>query len=473
MKLSPVQIASKQLVENRLLTNGSKLIIAVSGGVDSTALLHILGELDIELTLFAVYIDHSLRPDEVEAEIDHVKSQAEIVGAQFITKKVDTILFQKSHKKSREEAARILRYQTLHNLLDELKADFIVVGHTADDQVEEFFLRALRGSGRAGLSGMRIKTDKILRPLLSCSKKELETYLQKKGIPHCEDSSNSERKYTRNRVRLDLLPIIEELNPNIRETVLNNTKILQEEEDYLLGITETHYSKCVNSDKHNPKNLLLDLNYFLIQHTAIQRRLLESLCWQMNTKPGFIIIETLLEFSKKSLTGKTITLEKGLRVTKLSEELLFHKPFKEEKGIRKKTAVKENLSLKINSPSETESININSIDYTLTLITGKKSDGHLSVDTLVVDLDKLTFPLHLRYGLPGEKFKPANGNCSKKINRYLTEKKIRTDQRHLYPVLVSATDEIIAVLGLAIDDQFKVRETTKDTLVINWQPSDS
>ena len=229
------------IVEQQLLSAQQKIVVGVSGGTDSLALLHLLNEVDLELSLTAVYVNHGLRPLEIPGEIAVVEKQAADILAQFFSISVDVKTYQKTHKTSPEDAARILRYRALKSVAQEIGANTIAIAHTANDQVEEFLLRMLRGSGSGGLSGMKMLYGNIVRPLLTTRKDELLTYLNNKEISHCEDSSNRERIYLRNRVRLDLIPQLKQYNPSIDQTILNISDVLREENDCLNELVNDFY----------------------------------------------------------------------------------------------------------------------------------------------------------------------------------------------------------------------------------------
>lgn len=446
-----------------LFEKNDRIIVAVSGGIDSTALLHLLVELDLNLQLYAVYIDHQLRPEEVPFEIKHVKREAEKLGVIFLCREIDTIRHQQKYKLSQEEAARILRYKTLETIREEVKAQYIAVGHTSDDQVEEFFLRLIRGSGKCGLSGMLFKQGQIIRPLLGISKKELNSYLQEKHVSFCEDSSNSKRIYTRNRVRLDLLPLLETFNPSIRKTILNTSTILQEEEDLLQALCGEQYNNCV---KHqNSETIELNLNSFKTLHSALKRRILEKVFWAIDNRPTYTNIDTILLFIDKSVNNKTLTLDGGLRVTKLEKTLNFHFPFGKNSTSRQKLAITPELDVTIKA---TGSYKVSSLKQNLDLNVSTNQRAKQYLNSLAVDFERLTFPLTLRYHMDGERFKPVNCEGSKKINRFLTEKKISTEKRKFHPLLVNADGEIISVLGLAVSDFFKITNSTQKMMTIDW-----
>ncbi|MBC8317394.1 MAG: tRNA lysidine(34) synthetase TilS, partial [Desulfobulbaceae bacterium] len=218
---------------DRLAASGEKIVIGVSGGSDSIALLHVLASLRAELDvgLVAVYINHGLRPDETPQEEKLVAAQAKKLGVECRIGIVDVRGESGKRKISLEHCARDLRYEFLGLVAEEMAAGKIAVAHTADDQAEEILLRLIRGTGRAGLSGMKtIRDEKVIRPFLRTSKEVLLRYLEQKKIPFLEDSSNRDTVYLRNRIRLEVIPFLAEINPNISEVLRQTAAVLQDEE---------------------------------------------------------------------------------------------------------------------------------------------------------------------------------------------------------------------------------------------------
>ena len=249
---------------HNLLTTDDRVIVAVSGGADSLALLHILHDIRLPLNLVAIYIDHGLRPKEIPLEQNTIRNYCLSLNIPFEVREVNVVELVKLSKKSLEESARILRYEALEEARQEYRAKFIAVGHTADDQVEEFFIRLIRGSSSKGLSGMRLKRDHIVRPLLFETKSLIVDFLTERGTTWCLDSSNLDRQFLRNRVRLDLLPLLEEkFNPALRKTILQNMDVLSKEDNFIEEQARDSYLQCIDFSEsltHGTKQPQLIIN---------------------------------------------------------------------------------------------------------------------------------------------------------------------------------------------------------------------
>jgi tRNA(Ile)-lysidine synthase len=417
-----------------------------------------------------MYIDHGLRPQEIPHERKTIDESCRILKIPFQVRTIDVHEFVVREKKSLEEAARILRYRALEEFRQECGAQLIAVGHTADDQVEEFFIRLIRGSSIRGLSGMKAKRDNIIRPLLFEKKEQLIDFLSKKHVSWCLDSSNSDRRFLRNRVRLDLVPLLEEkFNPALGKTLLQNMDILAEEDNFLNEKTKTLYSRCVNLSEstHGAKDsqLIINREEYIAIHPAIRRRIMEKSCWQMGIRPTYEHICTLDNLIEYGKNGAELHLDDGVRVEKSVNKLIFQRPL--PKGlIRGSREFSPSITQTIPAPG---TYSIFEVNKQLVLKERSVTAGNEKADAeLRVDLDKILFPLHLRSFLPGERFYPYNGPGSKKISRYFNEKKIPPKERPAWPILLSG-DRIVALVGLQIDDNFRISTDTKKILSISWR----
>ena len=467
------------ITQQQLLAAQQKVVVGVSGGTDSLALLHLLREIDLQLSLTAVYVNHGLRPLEIPGEIALVEKQAAEIHAQFFSIAVDVKTYQRVNKTSPEEAARILRYDALKTIAQQIGATTIAIAHTANDQVEEFLLRMLRGSGGGGLSGMNMRRGSIVRPLLSTRKDELLNYLNNKGVSHCEDSSNKERIYLRNRVRLDLIPQLKEYNPSIDQTILNISDVLRVEDDYLNTIVDDFYQNVITTEEGEKSTISIDCAELSAVHKAIQRRVLEKVCWQMDCPPSFQNIESIYHMSQRGKNGKILQLANGLRVEKRNSCIFFNHPFGKI-ATRTKCIKTVHITRVIDGPGL---YSFPEINRELLLEQREHSSGMVDSGKRV-DSATFSFPLIVRSHRPGDRFFPLGAPGSKKVGRYLTDKKIHGGDKAYFPLLTEGTtnrkettntqegkkEKIIAILGLTIDSAHQVTAETDGHLRILWRP---
>ena len=464
----------KLILRHCLFSGNDTVIVAVSGGPDSVALLHLLHRINRCAGLVAVYVNHGLRPTEIDAEIRLVEGLCGSLGVPCETVPVDVHAERKRTGASLEEAARTLRYAALEAARKQHGASVIAVAHTADDQAEEVLIRLIRGSGGKGLSGMDLRRGPIIRPLLQEKKQTLTDYLEANAIPFCRDSSNQERLFLRNRVRLDLLPYLERnFNTSIRRNLLQTAEILQGEEDLLDQLTEEMLNRLIEKDKTRhleegrgnrpcPESIKIKIQAFLNCHPALQRRILEKVCWMMLTRPGFRQIEQVRHLIKDGGNGAETHLGRGLRVWKTGEDIRFSHPAGRT-GFRGSGLQDRVFSLSLDGPGH-----FSIAGHVLSVGMLSTQPEHLLAGELLLDAERISFPLLLRNPLDGEVFRPLGAAGRKKISRFLTDAKIPRQERRFFPVVLSH-DRIIAIAGLRIDHDFRVREDTRCFLHLGWQ----
>jgi tRNA(Ile)-lysidine synthase len=296
------------------------------------ALLHILAALrpQCSLTLLAAYIDHGLRPRETPAEWTCVRTAAARLQVDSVMVAVDAAATAAAGGFSLEQAAREVRYHAFANLVRERGLDLVAVAHTADDQAEEVLLRLLRGSGRRALSGMRCRSGNLIRPLLGIRKAELISYLAEKKISFCHDSSNDDPRFLRNRIRHELLPLLEDrYDPGIRRALLKTAANLSEDEDLLENLLAHSWEETVVLDepgKEGQPVCYLKRDPFRALHPALQRRVIEKLLWAIGATARYEHIMAVLAASRDGRTGSELHLSRGLRVGVDREQLRFSYP---------------------------------------------------------------------------------------------------------------------------------------------------
>lgn len=312
------------LDKKRLALPGQRLLVAVSGGADSVALLYLLAALAERRQLaglLAVYVDHGLRPTEVAAEKQLVAEHCQQLALPFFCRQVEV----KARGESLEAVARCQRYQALAQVATAQQADAIAVAHTADDQAEELLLRLLRGSGRSGLSGMRSsRHGQVIRPLLETAKEELVTYLRRYHISWCEDSSNQDLRFVRNQIRLQLLPELSKYNPNIKRSLQGTARLLQDEEELLATLVADTVELLQSSNEG--EEISLSLGPFLQLHVALQRRLVEEVFIRLRVRPSQEKIEQVLTLAAHGPGNSQLHFSQGLRLFKKDGQLSFFFP---------------------------------------------------------------------------------------------------------------------------------------------------
>jgi tRNA(Ile)-lysidine synthase len=308
----------------------TSLVVAFSGGPDSTALLHLLARLrrPLELDLVAVWVDHQLRPLETPQEKRHVIQITENLALPLECYQVDTHTHAQQQGLSLEHAARTLRYALLRQTARTRGIPWIAVGHTADDQEEEILLRLLRGSGRKGLSGMRPCSQDIIRPLLSTPKAQLVQWLAQQGLTYCLDSSNQDRRFLRNRVRHELLPFLrEQFDANIGQALRTSAANWAEDENILEDLTTEAWMQVLAEEGEGErKKILLWRQPYTALHPALQRRVAEKILWQLGSQAQHRHILLIVAAAATGRSSSELHLSQGLRLAVLDDRLEFSYP---------------------------------------------------------------------------------------------------------------------------------------------------
>lgn len=471
-----IKKVEKTIRREGLFATGERCVVAVSGGPDSMALLQVLAQLASGLDLFLVvaHVDHGLRPEEAEAEAHLVQEAAQALGLACECGRVDVAGHAREQGLSREHAARDLRYGFLAEVAARHRATKIAVAHTADDQAEEILLRLVRGTGRAGLAGMALLRDGlVVRPFLGIAKAEILRYLAEQGLPCCLDSSNRQRIYLRNRIRLDLLPFLQEhFNPNIGNSLRETAAILAGEEELLAGMAAKACAQVIKETQGEPAGLGLQLADFLRQPLAMQRRILEAACWRMGCRPTFKQIARLLALAETGAKGAGLHLAQGLRVVKAEGRLVFCYPQGRQavRGNLSDTGTEEVFSAReLPGPGEYWLEPAGVMIRLRLLEVLPEGWQEQAPEILYCDAGKISFPLMVRSFRAGDRFHPLGAPGRKKVGDFFTDQKIPLAKRRRIPLLLDQ-EGIIAILGLRPDQRAAIGPLTRMILAVSLHP---
>lgn len=449
-----------------MLCDGDHVLVGLSGGPDSVCLAVILDRLreDFNLSLSAVYIDHSLRPGEVQKELEFCRGLCEGLGISFHTRKVNVKKHAGDTGTNIQEAARELRYAAFEEVSLSINAGRIALGHNADDQAETVLMRLFRGTGRKGITGIPPVRKKIIRPLIEIERSEIETFLAEaindrglegksplhEGKPFMVDTSNLREDYFRNWIRLSLMGKIREKNPAVVRDICRTAGILREEERYLELIVTKTLMRLIS--RKSESSIELFLSPLERIELPVLRRVLRRALDATGGLRGvtFAHIEAIIALLKGGRAGDSINLPKDVRVIR-------------EYSILKITSDKPQAlsEYEMEPPCE---IRIKETGLVLRASfegrDGDPGDGRTSV---LLDAERMTFPLKIRSRTAGDFFYPLGLGKKKKLQDFFVDEKIPREERDSTPIVVSGND-IICVAGLRADDRFRVTGQTKKAL---------
>ena len=271
-----INIVKNNIVENSLVKKGDKIVVAVSGGPDSMCLLDTLYRLkdELEFSILVAHVNHGIRI-ESDSEKEYVEKYCKERNIPFFYLKVDVPKLSKEKKISEETCGRMVRYDFFEKVRQENNADLIAVAHNLNDNIETILLNQIRGCGLKGLIGMDFKFNNIIRPLLTIEKKDILVYNNELELHPCFDKTNEEDIYLRNKIRLQLIPYLKELNPNFVTNISRMRNILKEDNDFIEEYTNIVFDKVII--KIDNSKIVFDFSKFMNEHKSIQKRIIRKI----------------------------------------------------------------------------------------------------------------------------------------------------------------------------------------------------
>lgn len=429
---------------------GNLVIVAVSGGPDSTALLHALaslrGDLDIDLHVF--HLNHLLRPGQAEEDAEYVKELAERLGLPATARSVDVRGLARDEGISLQEAGRRARYHALEELRTELRADRVATGQNLEDQAETVLMRLLRGAGARGLSGIPPVRDGLyVRPLIEISRREIEEYCREQGLKPRRDPSNEKPVYLRNRIRLQLLPLLQkEYNPRVVETLAGTAEVLRAEDCLLTDLTLKAFERLA---RDNGDRVSLDRRGLLSEPEAIARRLVRVAAgkflpaWRTPTHRQ---VDEVLALAQRGSGAAQVQLAGTVRAWLEYDSVAFAPAFEPYEGLPGE------VPLMVPGITRIEELGIE-----LEATPGPGRDAAApGPDVAVLDPERLEGPLTVRTRRPGDRFTPLGLSAPTKLKSFLIHAKIPRRRRDRIP-LVCSGGRIVWVVGLRVSADFAAR----------------
>ena len=428
------------ITQHQLLRPGAPVIVGLSGGADSVALLHILTRLGYPCV--AAHCNFHLRNDESDADADFAQQTAEALGLPFRRIDFDTADYARQNDVSTEMAARTLRYEWFETLRRELGAEAIAVAHHRDDNVETVLLNLIRGTGLSGLCGMRPRNGHIVRPLLSVDRHQIVRWLADRHLPFCTDSSNASDVYRRNFVRLRLLPLMEQLNPSVRDAILRMAGHLTDVEAIYRNAIDSHRAHLIDAGGRISIDALL-----------------------CTPAPHAVLFELLTPYgftpSQCADIARALSRESGRSFVAPGGR--WH-------------LLKDRLHLILYPADE-----VSADAFTLTLGSELTAPIRLSLEERIVDeaftisrsphvatfdADRIALPLTLRRWRAGDSFVPFGMTGRKKLSDYFSDHKFSLLHKAAAWILCDASGRILWIVGHRTDNRFRITSKTRRALIV-------
>ncbi len=438
--------------QHELLHSKQKILLAVSGGVDSTVMLDAFSELKHEwnLKLGIAHVNHQLRGAESNADEKFVRSLAAKYECPIFVSRVPTKQRAREEGVSIQESARELRYAFFQKQRKAFGADAVATAHNADDNAETVLFNLCRGTGIAGLAGIpvRQKEGNIIRPLLFAERKEIEAYARGMRISFREDSSNRSEKYSRNFLRHTIFPALKRrINPAIAQTLQHTSEIMKLCSEYVNGEVEESLQQLFHERKGE---VSLNVEQLRRKHSLLQLEIFRTLLERIYVEPSFeriAAVHSLIHAQK----GTVVECGGGWVAERSASEIIFHKKNKRAAFGRKLTV-----------PG---TITVNGCSLTVKEKNTPPTHFEDDPQRAYVDAGTLKFPLTVRAWKNGDRFIPLGMNKEKKVSDFFIDQKIPLFRKRTIPIVTSG-DAIVWIAGLRLDDRFKITPRTKNALLL-------
>ncbi|MDO9037512.1 MAG: tRNA lysidine(34) synthetase TilS [Lutibacter sp.] len=430
------------------------LLIAISGGIDSVVLTHLLHKLHFKISL--AHCNFSLRGKESNEDEEFVKELGEKLAVQTHTIKFETEAYAEEKGISTQMAARDLRYSWFQKIAKENNIDYIITGHQKDDVLETFFINLTRGTGLDGLTGIPEIQGNIVRPFMIFSRNDILVYAAKKKILWREDRTNSSIRYVRNKIRHKIVPVLKELNPNLLETFFNTLENLKGSQQIVKDRIQNVKEKMTKIHKNELHFSIDELKKLSNPKIYLFEILKEYGFTEWNDVADLLDCQ-----SGKQVFSKTHRLLKDREVLILSE-ILQQEEIERFEIFENTTEINVPIALKF----ETITIPFDTKNHQNKVLEELIFDDK---NTISIDFDNLEFPLILRKRQKGDFFFPIGLNGKKKVSKFFKDEKCSLIDKENTWLLCSKID-IVWVVGMRLDDRFKVTKTTSKILKISPIP---
>jgi len=435
-----LQKFKQHLHQNFPFLEDSKLLIAISGGIDSVVLAHLCSQLNLNFSL--CHCNFNLRGQESDDDEAFVTSLAKTLKTLVYTTSFETEKYATKNKVSIQVAARDLRYTWFYKLLDANQYDYVLTAHNTNDNLETFIINLTRGSGLEGFTGIPPVNQKSVRPLLAFSRDDITLFAIKNGIVWREDRSNASIKYVRNKVRHKVIPILKELNPHVLESFQNTIEYLNESQSIINDALKNITANVVSYE-----NDVLKISCKEIDKLSNKKAYL----YQLLQGYGFTAWNDIVDL---------ISAQPGKQIFSNTHRLLKDRNFLILTTINKSQSIKGPILIDQKVSEITNPIKLtiqNTDDYT-----------SKNKEQIIIDKDLVNYPLSLKKWHHGDAMYPTGMKGSKKISQLFKDNKLSLLDKEKIWILADAKDHIIWVIGLRQDRRYLANKTSKNRLKISY-----
>lgn len=429
---------------NQLISKSAYVLAAVSGGKDSVTmceLLHLAG-----INFGIAHCNFQLRGIDSDLDEEFVRKLATHYKVPFFSQRFETETFAKDNRISIQMAARDLRYAWFRKLASENGFESIATAHHLNDVFETILLNLTRGTGFAGLQGIQPRNGEIIRPLLFCQREDIDRFVQENNLQWREDISNASTKYYRNLIRHKVIPVLKEINPNLEQTAFDSTEKIRAVAHFFKSKINDIKSKAITVDGSDRR---IDLNAILSE-----------------PEPAIVLSELITEF------GFTYKDSVNILNTKTTGSLYYSKTHVlnvDRQSLLLKYISESDPSEELKINEQLENFLFRNFSFSLNKISKDEFDVHSDSNIAYLDWSTLKFPLTLRNWLPGDKFIPLGMKNYKKVSDFLIDRKTPLLLKN-NTLLLTSGEEIVWVVGMRIDDRFKITSNSKNALKITVNP---
>lgn len=444
---------------NNLISKKDTIIIGASGGPDSQFLIYTLREVqkEFDFDLVLCHLNHLHRKQAVDDENLLIET-AKSLGLNYYIERKSMDDLAKKEKISPEDAGRRLRYDFFRRIASKYPKSKIAVGHNKDDQAETIFMRIIRGTGVDGLRAMDYKSKDIIRPILSFSKEEILSYLDMENIAYAIDHTNFETDYTRNKIRLEIIPKIEEINPGFKDSLINLSLIAKDEVSIIESIENKSFFNILI--KNNKNHISLDRQGFEKLDNPLKARIIR--------KSIEILNKSLKNYTRLNIFDFISLSEKETGKTMEIDSLVFQKNYRTYDLYIKETFEKNEKSEFERNLQANDEILFGSYKIKTEILNKKEFSKISKKNRVFFDYNSLDFPLTIRTRKSGDRFTAFDNGGTKKLKDFFIDEKIDRNKRDTIPLILS-NDKIIWIAPFRRSSDYKINKDTEKILMIKLE----